>query len=181
MPIQTPLKNVKIGPWVGPQRTLMDVPEGVLTITHFTTHFTRDSESDSKALLIRMREGSRSVALNGVDWGNAAYFSIPDTLPEGLSAPGNALAPKTVVLGDIPDRRVFMANSVRNTYCRILWFKAGSKIYYYDQRYIADLPSYKDFDVIDSELAKQLDLWAPTDSWHPDQIFYVTDWEVQTA
>lgn len=174
MPIQTPLKNVKVGPWVGPQRTLMDVPEGVLTIT-------RSTGGSASTLLIRKRAGSRSVSSSGFDLGRAECFCLPDTLPEGLSAPGNALAPKPVALADIPDRRVFMANSVRNTYCRILWFKAGSKIYYYDQRYIADLPSYKDFDVIDSELAKQLDLWAPAGAWCPDQIFYVTDWEVQTA
>lgn len=179
MPIQTPLKNVKIGPWVGPQRTLMDVPEGVLTITHFTG----GSKTDSKAFLIRMREGSRSIAFNGVDWGNAAYFFLPDTLPEGLSAPGNALPSKPVALADIPDRRVFLANSTLNPACSVLWFKIGSVAYAYNRlaKYEAVYIPYKeDRSQIDVHLAQQNDLWRPADN-PPNQIFYVTDWEVQTA
>lgn len=172
MPIQTALKHVKVGPWVGPKRTLMDIPEGVLTIVKIR----------SGTLFIRKRVGQLAAYSTGVSSvENADTLVIPDTLPEGLSAPGNALSSKPVTLADIPDYRVFMANSVRNTYCRTLWFKAGSEIYYYDRRHTTNLPSYKDFDVIDSDLAKQLDLWAPVGAWCPDQIFYVTDWEVQSA
>lgn len=178
MPIQTPLKHIKVGPWVAPQRTLLDIPEGVLTITHFT----RGSKSGSKALLIRMREGSRSVAFNGVDWGNAADFSIPDTLPEGLSAPGNALPPKPAVLADIPDYRVFMANSVSNGYCRVLWFKIGSEVYYYDRlkHYTVNHQSFEDPVAIDIDLEKQRDHWTPADAT-PNRLFFVTDWVVQFA
>lgn len=174
MPIQTPLKNVKVGPWAGPERTLMDVPEGVLTIV----------KSRSGTLFIRKRVGqltAYSTGSSSVE--NANTLVIPDTLPEGLSAPGNVLPSKPVELADIPDYRVFLANSTLNPACSVLWFKIGSVAYAYNRlaKYEAVYIPYKeDRSQIDVHLAQQNDLWRPADN-PPNQIFYVTDWEVQTA
>lgn len=171
MPIQSPLKNVKVGPFVAPKRTLMDVPEGVLTITTFS----KGSALNSDVLLIRKRSGSRGCSSSGVDWVLAENFLVPDTLPEGLSAPGNKLPPKSVTLADIPDNRVFVACSVRNSECSNTWFKYRGGFYSCNSMRV-ETPMQVD------KLLDGSDHWTKMDTGvTPGTIFFVTDWVVQVA